>query len=85
MSGKKKEPSFELALDQLEALVREMESGEVPLADMVAKFEQGTKLIKTCEERLRKAELTIENLRAPTDPDAADPDAPSADPSDHNA
>jgi exodeoxyribonuclease VII small subunit len=80
MSGKKKEPSFELALDQLEALVREMESGEVPLADMVAKFEQGTKLIKTCEERLRKAELTIENLRAPADPDAADPAADSSNP-----
>lgn len=63
MSSKKKEPSFEEALEKLEALVASMESGDIPLADLVEKFEEGSKLVKTCEERLKHAELKIEKLR----------------------
>ncbi|MEX0330333.1 MAG: exodeoxyribonuclease VII small subunit [Puniceicoccaceae bacterium] len=63
MSSKKKEPSFEEALEKLEALVTSMESGDIPLADLVEKFEEGSKLVKTCEERLKHAELKIEKLR----------------------
>lgn len=40
-----------------------MESGDVPLADLLAKFEQGTKLLKVCESRLKDAELKIEQLK----------------------
>jgi exodeoxyribonuclease VII small subunit len=63
MSPKKQEPTFEEALEKLEALVASMESGEVPLATLVEKFEEGSKLVKTCEERLKQAELKIEKLR----------------------
>jgi exodeoxyribonuclease VII small subunit len=63
MSAKKQEPTFEEALEKLEALVASMESGEVPLATLVEKFEEGSKLVKTCEERLKQAELKIEKLR----------------------
>ena len=63
MSARKKEPTFEEALEKLEALVASMESGEVPLATLVEKFEEGSKLVKTCEERLKQAELKIEKLR----------------------
>ena len=63
MSSKKKEPSFEEALEKLEALVASMESGDIPLADLVEKFEEGSKLVKTCEERLKHSELKIEKLR----------------------
>ena len=63
MSSKKKEPTFEEALEKLEALVASMESGDIPLADLVEKFEEGSKLVKTCEERLKSAELKIEKLR----------------------
>ncbi|MGH7945488.1 MAG: exodeoxyribonuclease VII small subunit, partial [Opitutaceae bacterium] len=38
--------SFEAALGQLETIVESMESGEVPLAELLAKFEEGTKLLK---------------------------------------
>src|SRR6188472_4263520 len=55
--------SFESALGKLEAIVESMESGEVPLADLLAKFEEGTKLLKVCEGRLKDAELKIERLK----------------------
>jgi exodeoxyribonuclease VII small subunit len=63
MSSKKKEPAFEEALEKLEVLVGSMESGDIPLADLVEKFEEGSKLVKLCEERLKNAELKIEKLR----------------------
>lgn len=63
MPPKKKEQSFEKALEQLEGLVASMESGEVPLATLVEKFEEGSKLVRQCEERLKQAELKIEKLR----------------------
>ncbi|MDP0500677.1 MAG: exodeoxyribonuclease VII small subunit [Verrucomicrobiota bacterium JB022] len=55
--------AFEAALDQLEALVTAMEAGELPLATLVAKYEEGSKLVKVCEARLKDAELKIEKLR----------------------
>ena len=55
--------SFESALTQLETIVESMESGDVPLADLLAKFEEGNKLLKVCEARLKDAELKIELLK----------------------
>src|SRR5688572_22653308 len=60
-------PSFEDALGQLETIVESMESGEVPLAELLAKFEEGTKLLKVCESRLKDAELKIEQLKKQKD------------------
>lgn len=60
-------PSFEEALTKLEAIVESMESGDVPLADLLARFEQGTKLLKVCESRLKDAELKIEQLKKSKD------------------
>ena len=59
--------SFEAALGQLETIVEAMESGEVPLAELLAKFEEGTKLLKVCESRLKDAELKIEQLKKQKD------------------
>ena len=59
--------SFEEALAQLEAIVESMESGDVPLADLLARFEQGTKLLQACEARLKEAELRIEQLKKQKD------------------
>ena len=59
--------SFEAALGQLEAIVESMESGEVPLAELLAKFEDGTRLLKVCEARLKDAELKIEQLKKQKD------------------
>ncbi len=59
--------SFETALAKLEAIVESMESGDVPLAELLAKFEEGTKLLKVCEVRLKDAELKIEQLKKQKD------------------
>ncbi len=61
------QPSFETALSQLESIVESMESGEVPLAELLAKFEEGNKLLKICESRLKDAELKIELLKKQKD------------------
>lgn len=59
--------SFEAALTKLETIVESMESGEVPLAELLAKFEEGNKLLKLCEARLKEAELKIEQLKKSKD------------------
>ncbi|HEY9154215.1 MAG TPA: exodeoxyribonuclease VII small subunit [Opitutaceae bacterium] len=59
--------SFEDALEQLEAIVEAMEAGDVPLADLLAKFENGNKLLKICEARLKDAEMKIELLKKQKD------------------
>jgi exodeoxyribonuclease VII small subunit len=59
--------SFEAALSKLEAIVESMESGEVPLAELLAKYEEGTKLLQVCESRLKDAELKIEQLKKQKD------------------
>lgn len=67
MESKDAKLSFENALAKLETIVESMESGEVPLAELLAKFEEGTKLLKTCESRLKDAELKIEQLKKQKD------------------
>lgn len=67
METKESKLSFETALNQLESIVETMESGDVPLADLLAKFEQGSKLLKVCESRLKDAELKIELLKKQKD------------------
>ena len=59
--------SFEAALSNLETIVEAMESGDVPLAELLAKFEDGSKLLKICEARLKEAELKIEQLKKQKD------------------
>ena len=58
--------SFEDAYKQLSELVKKMESGEMPLADSVAAYEQGIKLKAYCEQLLKEAELKIETLKVST-------------------
>jgi len=54
-------------LGRLESIVESMESGEVPLAELLARFEEGTQLLKVCEGRLKDAELKIEQLKKQKD------------------
>jgi exodeoxyribonuclease VII small subunit len=63
VESKDKELTFEVALSKLEAVVESMESGEIPLDELLQKFELGNKLLKTCEVRLKDAELKIEKLK----------------------
>ena len=59
--------TFEAALERLEAIVDSMEQGQVPLAELLQKYEEGTKLLRVCETRLKDAELKIEKLKKQKD------------------
>ncbi len=71
VEAKESKLSFENALGKLESIVETMESGDVPLAELLAKFEEGSKLLKVCEARLKDAELKIEQLKKQKDGKAA--------------
>ena len=53
---------FEEALKKLEATVEAMESEELPLESLLAKYEEGTRLAKICQDKLAEAELKIQEL-----------------------
>jgi len=53
---------FEDALKKLEGLVEAMEAEELPLEALLAKYEEGTRLVKICQEKLAEAELKIRQL-----------------------
>ena len=55
-------PTFEEGLELLEHIVKEMESGELPLERAIALFEQGMKLSETCRKQLEEAETRVEIL-----------------------
>ena len=55
---------FETALAQLEALVAQMESGELPLEESLAAYRRGVALTRVCQERLSQAEQQINVLEA---------------------
>jgi exodeoxyribonuclease VII small subunit len=64
MSSKAKSPgaelNFEKAMSRLEAIVEQMESGKLPLEDLIVRYEEGMNLVKVCQERLTSAEQKIE-------------------------
>ena len=66
MPAKKEDPTFEESVERLEALIQAMENGDTPLADLVSKFEEGSKLLKHCQAQLKEAELKIEQLNLKT-------------------
>ena len=66
MTTKKEKPSFEKSVERLESLIQAMENGDTPLADLVAKFEEGSKLLNHCRVQLKEAELKIEKLNLKT-------------------
>lgn len=51
--------SFEKSLKQLEQIVQELESGDLPLEKAMKKFEEGFKLSKYCSEKLDETERKI--------------------------
>lgn len=66
MPAKKEAPTFEESVERLEGLIQAMEDGDTPLADLVAKFEEGSQLLSHCQAQLKEAELKIEQLNLKT-------------------
>ncbi len=61
-TARKTEPeqNFESAMDRLEKIVDQMESGKMVLEELIVRYEEGMKLVKICQERLTSAEQRIE-------------------------
>ncbi len=60
MAGKKL--TFEQQITRLEEIVSALEQGDVQLADSLALFEEGTKLIAACTKQLDQAEQQVVKL-----------------------
>ncbi|HLU05971.1 MAG TPA: exodeoxyribonuclease VII small subunit [Woeseiaceae bacterium] len=54
--------NLEKSLEQLETLVDELESGDLPLETAMKKFEEGIKLTRQCQSALKDAEQRVEVL-----------------------
>ena len=61
-AGSTKELPFEEALKKLETIVEAMETGDLPLETLLSRFEEGTRLVKSCQSKLEEAELKISKL-----------------------
>ena len=53
---------FEEALKKLETIVTAMEAEDLPLETLLAKYEEGTRLARVCQDKLAEAELKIQEL-----------------------
>lgn len=56
------ELSFETAYAELEAIIAQLDSGDLPLEDSVRLFERGRKLSEYCQTLLDRAELRVSQL-----------------------
>jgi len=54
--------SFEAALQELEQLVQQLETGQVELEESIRLYERGAALKAHCEKRLKDAELKVEQI-----------------------
>ena len=58
----KKESSFEACMQRLDAIVRQMESGETSLDESLKLFEEGSQLAVTCQKLLDTAQQKVTKL-----------------------
>src|SRR5690348_3659568 len=54
--------TFEQAFERLEATIRALDEGDLALDAALARFEEGTRLVRYCERLLSKAELQVQQL-----------------------
>ena len=54
--------TVEQSLERIQALVAKMEAGNLPLDEVIATFEEGTRLVRDCREKLATAEKRIQIL-----------------------
>jgi len=67
------ENGFEKSLARLEEIVGQMESGNLSLDQMIACFEEGSKLVKRCSAKLTEVEKKIEKLVSLQDAEKTEP------------
>jgi exodeoxyribonuclease VII small subunit len=62
MSKQQEELSFEAAIDKLEAIVAQLENGDVPLEQAIELFQEGMRLSHLCGVKLEQVERKVEIL-----------------------
>jgi exodeoxyribonuclease VII small subunit len=62
-----KEQTFETAMKRLEEIVAEMESDNLPLETLLVRYEEGAKLVKSCQAKLADFERKIEMIQTRAD------------------
>ncbi len=58
----RREKKFEDAIEELDKIVEQLESGDLSLQDSLAVFEEGVGLVKYCNKKLTEVEKKIELL-----------------------
>ena len=61
--SKDKENSFEKNLQKLEIIVEKLESGEIGLEESVELYEEGMKIKKICDKKLKDIEMQIKKIK----------------------
>lgn len=59
-------PSYETLYTRLQAIVARLETGELPLAEALALYEEGVAVASACQQLLDTAELRIQELQPDT-------------------
>ena len=59
--------TFEQSMQRLEQIVRAMERGDVPLEESLKLFQEGTELVRTCNELLENAQLQVKKIMTAPD------------------
>jgi exodeoxyribonuclease VII small subunit len=59
---KKQELRFEEAMENLESIIDRMETERIPLDDLLKEYEEGTKLLKLCRDRIEHARARIDQI-----------------------
>jgi exodeoxyribonuclease VII small subunit len=64
-----KAQTYELMIAELKAIAKQLDDSETPLEEMICLHQRGLALIRSCEEFLQKAELTITETQAEIQPE----------------
>lgn len=62
MSKQEKEQTFEENLESLEKIVKNLESGNIPLDEAIKNFNEAMLLAKRCDDKLKKAEEQVNSI-----------------------
>lgn len=70
----KKAPSFEESMKRLEQIVSVLERGEAPLEESLKLFQEGTELVRRCQNLLDNAKLQVKKLAISEDGEPVEED-----------
>ena len=68
--------NFEQSMVRLEQIVRVLEQGEAPLEESLKLFQEGTELVRTCNQLLENAQLQVKKIMTAPDGSPVEEDFP---------